>query len=65
MLEEAAQLALDKAGMQGGQVQFYIGGDLMNQIVSNTFAARTLAMLYLGILEPARLPWKDSLWRLN
>jgi stage V sporulation protein AD len=49
LMEEAAQLAMHKAGITGGQVQFYIGGDLMNQIISNTFAARTLAMPYLGI----------------
>jgi len=49
LLEEAAQRALDKAGLQGGQVHFYIGGDLMNQIISNTFAARTLNMPYLGV----------------
>jgi len=49
LLEEAAQRTLDKAGLTGGQVQFYIGGDLMNQIISNTFAARTLNMPYIGI----------------
>ncbi|BFT73455.1 MULTISPECIES: stage V sporulation protein AD [Paenibacillus] len=49
LLEEAAQHALDNAGLTGGQIQFYIGGDLMNQIISNTFAARTLGMPYLGI----------------
>jgi stage V sporulation protein AD len=49
LMEEAAKLAMHKAGITGGQVQLYIGGDLMNQIISNTFAARTLAMPYLGI----------------
>jgi stage V sporulation protein AD len=48
-MEEAAQLAMHKAGITGGQIQFYIGGDLMNQIISSTFAARTLAMPYIGI----------------
>jgi stage V sporulation protein AD len=48
-MEEAAKLAMKKAGLTGGQVQFYVGGDLMNQIISNTFAARTLAMPYIGI----------------
>ncbi|MBP1995639.1 stage V sporulation protein AD [Paenibacillus eucommiae] len=48
-LEEAAQLAMGKAGLTGGQIQFYIGGDLMNQIISSTFAARSLAMPYIGI----------------
>ncbi|UKS30423.1 stage V sporulation protein AD [Paenibacillus sp. HWE-109] len=49
LLEEAAQRALDNAGLTGGQIQFYLGGDLMNQIISNTFAARTLGMPYLGL----------------
>ncbi|OPH58652.1 stage V sporulation protein AD [Paenibacillus ferrarius] len=49
LLEEAAARALDNAGLTGGQIQFYLGGDLMNQIISNTFAARTLGMPYLGI----------------
>ncbi|WP_261305655.1 stage V sporulation protein AD [Paenibacillus andongensis] len=49
LLEEAAQRALDKAGLVGGSIQFYIGGDLMNQIISNTFAVRTLNMPFLGI----------------
>ncbi|TXK84052.1 stage V sporulation protein AD [Paenibacillus sp. N3.4] len=49
LLEEAAARALDNAGLTGGQIQFYIGGDLMNQIISNTFAARTLGMPYIGI----------------
>ncbi|KRF11217.1 stage V sporulation protein AD [Paenibacillus sp. Soil787] len=49
LLEEAAQRALDKAGLVSGSIQFYIGGDLMNQIISNTFAVRTLNMPFLGI----------------
>ena len=49
LLEEAAQRALAKAGLEGGNIQFYIGGDLMNQIISNTFAVRTLNMPFLGI----------------
>jgi stage V sporulation protein AD len=49
MLEEAAHLALDKAGLMNGQVHFFVGGDLMNQIISSTFAARTLNIPYIGI----------------
>jgi len=49
LMEEAAQLAVKHAGITKEQVQFYVGGDLMNQIISNTFAARTLSMPYLGI----------------
>ncbi|WP_127579749.1 stage V sporulation protein AD [Paenibacillus koleovorans] len=49
LMEEAAQLALQKAKLQPGDVQFYIGGDLMNQIISNSFAARTLSIPYIGV----------------
>jgi stage V sporulation protein AD len=48
-MEDAAQLAITHAGLTKEQVQFYVGGDLMNQIISNTFTARTLAVPYLGI----------------
>lgn len=49
LIEEAAKLAIENAGLTKEQVQFYIGGDLMNQIISNSFAARTLAIPYLGV----------------
>jgi stage V sporulation protein AD len=49
LFEEAAQEAIDKAGLTNGQVQFFIGGDLMNQIITSTFTARTLSIPLLGI----------------
>ena len=49
LLEEAAQKAIDKAGVKKEDVQFLLSGDLMNQIISSSFAARTLGMPYLGI----------------
>lgn len=49
LIEEANQLAIEKAGMMKDQIQISIGGDLMNQIVSSTFAARTLSIPFLGI----------------
>src|SRR5690606_33460541 len=30
-------------------VQFFIGGDLLNQMISNSFAARTLGIPYIGV----------------
>lgn len=48
-LEEAAQLALEHAELSSEQVNFYIGGDLMNQITSNSFAARQMAIPYIGV----------------
>ncbi|CAI6086950.1 Stage V sporulation protein AD [Cohnella sp. JJ-181] len=48
-LEEAAKIAMEKSGMTKDQISFYVGGDLMNQITSTSYAARTLAMPYIGV----------------
>lgn len=49
LLEHASELAIKKAGLSNGDVQFYIGGDLLNQIISNSFTARKLSIPYLGV----------------
>lgn len=49
LLEEASKLAIENAGLTNDRINFYVGGDLMNQIISNSFAARTLSIPYLGI----------------
>ncbi|MCM2999759.1 stage V sporulation protein AD [Paenibacillus cellulositrophicus] len=49
LLEQAAQLAVIKSGLDKEQIQFYVGGDLMNQIISSTFSARKLGVPYLGV----------------
>lgn len=51
MLEEAAQIALDKAELNQGAVQFFIGGDLINQITPTTFAAKTIGIPYFGLFS--------------
>ena len=48
-MEDAAQLALKKAKLSKEEINFYVGGDLMNQITSSSFAARTLGTPYLGV----------------
>jgi stage V sporulation protein AD len=49
LLEQACELAVHKGGKKKEDVQFFISGDLMNQIISSSFAARTLGVPYLGI----------------
>ncbi len=49
MLEEACEKAVEKAGQKGADVNFHLSGDLMNQIISSSFAARTLGIPYLGL----------------
>lgn len=49
LLEESASLAVQHAGLTKEQIQFFFGGDLMNQIISSSFAARTLSIPYIGV----------------
>lgn len=49
LLEQACDKAIQKAGVKKEEVNFFISGDLMNQIITSSFAARTLGIPYLGI----------------
>ena len=49
LLEEACQSALTKAKLPAEAVQYYLGGDLLNQIVTSSFVARQLQIPYLGL----------------
>jgi len=49
LLEQAMDIALQHAKLTKDKLSFYVGGDLMNQIISNTFAARTLGAPYIGL----------------
>jgi stage V sporulation protein AD len=49
LVEESNKLAIENSGLAKEQINFYIGGDLMNQIISSSFAARTLSVPYFGI----------------
>lgn len=49
LMEEATKTALEKANKQKDDVQFFIAGDLINQITPSSMAARTIQLPYLGI----------------
>jgi stage V sporulation protein AD len=49
LLEQASDFAIKNAGIRKDQVQFYIGGDLLNQLISNSFTARDLGLPYIGV----------------
>ena len=57
LLEQAADFAMKHAGITKEQLEYFIGGDLMNQIISATFAARTVGVPYLGVFGHARRLW--------
>jgi stage V sporulation protein AD len=47
--EQACETAIKKANMKKEDVQFLLAGDLMNQTVPSSFAARTLGVPFLGL----------------
>lgn len=51
LMEEAAQLALKKANLKPEDITVYFGGDLMNQIISTSFASRKLSVPYMGLFS--------------
>ncbi|MGP4063220.1 stage V sporulation protein AD [Halobacillus sp. H74] len=49
MLEEASLRATEKARITKEHVQFFLGGDLINQITPTSFSAKTIGAAYLGL----------------
>ena len=49
LLYQACQDALAKAALKEDDTQFFIGGDLLNQIISSSYCARDLGIPFLGI----------------
>ncbi|MDI9419313.1 MAG: stage V sporulation protein AD [Firmicutes bacterium] len=49
LLEEACELAIQKANLQKQDIELFLGGDLSNQIISSTFTGRSLSVPYLGL----------------
>ena len=51
ILENAVNEALRKGGLVPQDVQYYISGDLLNQVISAVFSARSLGVPFLGIFS--------------
>lgn len=49
LLEESCNLAITKSNVKKEDINFFISGDLMNQIITSSFAARTLSIPFLGV----------------
>jgi stage V sporulation protein AD len=49
MLEQACSLVLAKSGYTAEQVDILVAGDLLNQIISSNYVARTLSIPFLGL----------------
>ncbi|THF75043.1 stage V sporulation protein AD [Cohnella fermenti] len=48
LLEQAVDIAISNAKLKKEDVELFVGGDLLNQIISSTFAARTIGAPYIG-----------------
>ncbi|WP_291565466.1 MULTISPECIES: stage V sporulation protein AD [unclassified Clostridium] len=49
LLEHACERAIQKSKIQKENINFFLSGDLMNQVISSSFAARTLGIPHFGI----------------
>ena len=49
MFEYAIRGAIKDAGMEPGQVDMIMAGDLLNQIISSSFAARSFDIMFIGL----------------
>ncbi|MFP3721199.1 stage V sporulation protein AD [Niallia circulans] len=49
LLEEAAETAMKKGELKQEDIQFFLAGDLINQITPSSFAARDLQIPYFGL----------------
>lgn len=45
----AMEIALEKAQLTGEQLDYFIGGDLLNQIIATSFTARAVGAPYFGV----------------
>ncbi|MDY4676887.1 MAG: stage V sporulation protein AD [Candidatus Borkfalkiaceae bacterium] len=49
MLTSAIERAVKKSGLKKDEIEAYIGGDLLNQIISSSFTAREFIFPFLGV----------------
>ncbi|WP_058306949.1 stage V sporulation protein AD [Gracilibacillus massiliensis] len=51
MIEDACHYAIEKANLETSDIQFFLHGDLINQLTPSNFAAKNLAIPYLGLFS--------------
>jgi stage V sporulation protein AD len=51
LIEDAVQVALEKLNIKEEKIQFFLAGDLINQITPSSFAARTNQIPYFGLFS--------------
>ncbi|GAB0167559.1 stage V sporulation protein AD [Lysinibacillus sp. CTST325] len=51
MVEEACEFAMKKAGVKNADIDYFMGGDLVNQMTPTNFAARDLDIPFIGLFS--------------
>lgn len=51
LMEDASMIALSKIGKVPNDADFFIGGDLVNQMTPSNFAATTVGIPYIGVFS--------------
>ncbi|MGI6706964.1 MAG: stage V sporulation protein AD [Clostridia bacterium] len=49
MFEEVSKLAIQKSGKNQSDIHYLLGGDLLNQIIASSFAARSIGIPFFGL----------------
>ncbi|MCR4442269.1 MAG: stage V sporulation protein AD [Peptococcaceae bacterium] len=49
LMQHSMELALEKAGMKAHDLDFYLAGDLLNQIITANFSARFFGIPFFGL----------------
>lgn len=49
MIEQSLRGAVENAGIKFGDVKLFLSGDLLNQIISSSYAARSFDIPYVGV----------------
>lgn len=49
LLQNIIEGAIDKSGLRIDDIDFFLGGDLLNQIVSSSYTARELSLPFIGL----------------
>ncbi len=51
MIQEACEILMKKSGVNNLEIDFFLGGDLVNQMTPTNFAARELAISFIGLFS--------------
>ncbi|MFJ7950878.1 stage V sporulation protein AD [Lysinibacillus sp. NPDC096418] len=51
MIQEACEIVMKKTGVTNLEIDYFLGGDLINQMTPTNFAARELAIPFIGLFS--------------